>query len=106
MGPSELPPPGDFNLWTVLLGLFMAVWGGAVSYAHRVLRGVAHCSLRDFLMELFISSFAGFLAFLLAIYVGAPVYVAGGISGLAGHAGARSIFLLRRIAFARASRFK
>ena len=103
---DQLPPPGDFNFWTLLIGLGMAVWGGAVSYAHRVLRGAARCNVRELLLELFISSFAGFFVFLIAIYSGVPVYVAGAFSGLAGHAGARTIILMQRAAFARAKKIR
>lgn len=100
---GDFPPPGDINFWTVLLGVVMAVWGGATSYAYRVLRG-AKCNLREFFLEIFISSFAGLLAFLLAIYLGVPVYFAGAISGLAGHAGTRTIILMQRALFAKARR--
>lgn len=101
---DHIPPPGDFNAWTVGLGIGMAAWGGAVSYAHRVLRGIAKCSMRDFAIEIFISCFAGLLVFIFALYVGVPVYVAGALSGVGGHAGARTLFLIQRFAIRRAEK--
>lgn len=100
----QLPdlPPGDFNATTAVIGLVMALWGGAVSYAHRILRGVVRCSIREFLLEMFISLFSGFLVFVFAIWFGVPPLVAGAFAGLGGHSGTRTIFLFTKIFFKQA----
>lgn len=101
---EHIPPPGDFNIWTIAIGLGMAAWGGIVSYMHKAMRGIARCNLREFALELMTSCFAGLLAFIFALYMGVPVYVAGALSGIAGHAGTRTIFLFQSMAMRRARR--
>jgi hypothetical protein len=100
---ENFPDPGPAGLWSAILAAFLAAWGGAVSYLHRIKRGKLRCSPREFAVEMFTSTFVGIIVFLLSVYLfGVPEWAAGGLSGLGGHAGTRTIFLLQTIFFKRA----
>ncbi len=101
---ENLPPPGDWNIFTVLIGLGMSAWGGAVSFLHRARRGITKCNKTEFFIELLSSMLAGFIVFLLSIWLGVPVMAAGAFAGIGGHAGTRTIFLIRGIVFSAARR--
>lgn len=95
---ENFPDPGNgVSWWSALLAFILATWGGAVSYLHRVARGKLRCSFREFAIEIFTSAFAGMIVFFIAVSFGVPEWAAGALSGLGGHAGTRTIFLLQSI---------
>lgn len=100
--PPEFPPGGDFNLTTIVVGLVMSFWGGLVSFLIKVRSGALACSIRDFVFEIVICLFAGSIIFMLCVGAGIPMTLCGGLAGLGGHYGARTLFLLKKILFSRA----
>lgn len=103
---ENLPPNADqgVTLASVLLAAALSLWGGAVSYLHRVRRGANSINWREFSIDAFTSLFAGLLVFFIAVSLGVPSLMAGSLSGLGGHAGTRTVFLLQRIFFRKAEK--
>lgn len=95
----QLPPGGDFNWVTLIIGFCMSFWGGVISYLMRMKAGIVNCSWREFFIEVSISLFAGYLVFVLCVSAGVPVHVAGALAGLGGHNGTRTIFYLNKLFF-------
>ena len=99
---ENFPDPGNgVSWWSVFLALLLSAWGGAVSYLHRVSRGKLRCSIREFTIEIFTSLFAGMIVFFISVSFGVPPWAAGALSGLGGHAGTRTIFLLQSLVMKR-----
>ena len=94
---SSIPPPDPgFNPWSVIIASVLSLWGGTVSFLHRVRRGKLKCNLRDYLVEICTSLFAGAIVYAFALSFGVDPLLSGALSGLGGHAGARTIFSLAR----------
>lgn len=86
------------TLSTIATSFFMAAWGCTVNYFYRLKRRAAVFSFREFFIELFSSTFAGVTVFILSVeLLHTSAVVAAAFSGLAGHAGARTIVLLTRV---------
>lgn len=75
-------------LWVV----FIALWGGAVSYLDSHLDTF---SWRHFITHLCSSSFAGLLTAFICIYSGMPAPLMGAMAGVAGHMGTKAALRLR-----------
>jgi hypothetical protein len=105
--PLENIPPGAEQgvTWgSLLLAGVFAFWGGIVSYLHRVRRGKKGINWREFLIDVITALFAGLLVFFIAVSLGVPSLMAGSLSGLGGHAGTRTVFLLQGILFRKAEK--
>ncbi|HEY6527261.1 MAG TPA: phage holin family protein [Cellvibrionaceae bacterium] len=95
----EIPPGGDFNLFTLIIGFAMSLWGGIISVMMKMRAGMVGYSFREFAIEISISLFAGYVVFVFCIWAGVPVHVAGALAGLGGHNGTRTIFYLNKLFF-------
>lgn len=95
--PSVAQAVDGVTVSTIAASFGMAAWGCTVNYFYRLKRRAARFCLRELLIELFASTFAGVTVFILSVGLfHTPAVVAAAFSGLAGHAGARTIVLLFR----------
>ena len=74
----------------VWLATLTAMWGGLASYFRQILAGEAHSWPKAFI-HLSMSGFAGLICLLGCLHFNVPIYLAGILSGLAGHMGAEFI---------------
>jgi hypothetical protein len=103
---ENLPDPNQgAGLWSIIMALTLSIWGGVVNYLNRVRAGKQKFAWKELATDLFTSAFAGFVVFLLGSAFGAPDSLTGAMCGLAGHYGARTIFLLRSIVINKAEKF-
>lgn len=79
--------------YVAALAMFAAIWGGLVSYARRVLSGERYSTFAAG-AHILTAGFAGLLAALACLHADVPVYLAGVISGIAGHMGAEFIKII------------
>lgn len=90
--------PNNANLITVMLALILATWGCMVSYLLRLKAGtITKFSVIGFLVEMVISGFACVMIYLLCMQFRVPELLTVFISGMAGHSGASTISVLKRI---------
>jgi hypothetical protein len=78
------------HVW--LAGL-TAMWGGAISYFHRIQSGLPHSWL-SVLAHMSMSGFAGFMCWLGCVQFDVPVPLTAICTGLAGHMGAEFVKLI------------
>ena len=76
--------------------LFFALWGGLAHYIGGVRNGKRQFSLFELAGDLTYSGFAGVIVISLAQHFEFSDWATGAMSGMAGHMGSRSIFLLER----------
>ena len=76
-----------------ILAMFAAIWGGLVSYFSRI-QSCERYSTFAAGAHILTAGFAGLLAALACLHADVPVYLAGIISGIAGHMGAEFIKIL------------
>lgn len=82
--------------------VFVAAWGGVVSWIQNRKRGVARpFSFVELIGEITTASFCGLLACLLCQEAGLSIELTAAIAGVAGHMGSRGLFLLERALVAR-----
>jgi hypothetical protein len=80
--------------WThVWLAAITALWGGLVSYFHRVQRGHEH-SFGSVIMHLGMSGFAGLMCWLGCLQFNVPAPLTAICTGLAGHMGVEFIKII------------
>lgn len=97
---SNLPSGGgnDFNWFAVAVMLALSLWGGFVNYLGRIKAGlVKRFDLVELAGELAISSFAGLVVGLILIAFEVDLAMTVALAGVAGHAGARTVYLLNKI---------
>lgn len=103
---SELPDPNSgLNMSSAIIAFVIGAWGGLIAFLQRVREGKAKFSWADFLIEVSISMFAGFVVWHFAIWLTVPESGAGAFAGLAGHQGARTFFIIKAIVIDRAKRY-
>ncbi len=91
-------PGGDSGWLTYVLILLLSIWGGFVNYLGRIKAGVVkRFDLIELVGEFAISSFSGLLFGLIALSFNADSLMAMAIAGVAGHAGARAVYMLNSI---------
>lgn len=73
--------------------MFAAIWGGIVSYSRRILSGERYSTFAAG-AHILTAGFSGLLAALACLQSDVPAYLAGIISGIAGHMGAEFIKIL------------
>jgi hypothetical protein len=71
--------------------VFLACWGGAVSYISRIRKGKCKVNWRELFFDLVVSSFAGVLTHLLCESVGIEGAKAAMLIAVSGHMGTRAI---------------
>lgn len=81
------------DYYVAALAMIAAIWGGVVSYSRRILSGERYSTFAAG-AHILTAGFAGLLAALACLHAGASVYLAGVISGIAGHMGAELVRLL------------
>jgi len=95
--PAVAQAVDGLSVSTIAVGFGMAAWGCTVNYFYRLRRHGAKFCWHELLIEMFASTFAGVIVFILSVgLLHEPTLVAAAFSGLAGHAGARTIVLLFR----------
>lgn len=97
---SNLPNGGgnDFNWFAIAMMMLVSLWGGFVNYLGRIKSGaVKHFNLIELAGEFAISSFAGLIVGLVLLAFDVNVVLTVSLAGVAGHAGARTMYLLDKI---------
>lgn len=93
-------PEKDLNNYVALpylWVLFLSMWGGVVSFAGKVRRGETRwLNIMELVGEIFTSGFAGAMTFLLCEAVSINSLLTACMVGIAGHMGARTIFMLEK----------
>lgn len=93
---SNIPPGGD-NWIAMVIMCAMSLWGGLINYLTRWKNGVVKSfNWIELAIELSVSSFAGLTIGLMCLSVDVSPLMALAISGVAGHAGGRTVVLLDR----------
>jgi uncharacterized membrane protein len=90
-------PDNPRDLLTIALMLLLAMWGGIVNYIGRIRAGLVR-SFRFFELigEMVISSFSGLIIYFIALHLQVDPLLTVVLVAIAGHEGARTIFLLQR----------
>ena len=81
------------DYYVATLAMIAAIWGGLVSYFSRIQSGERYSTFAAG-AHILTAGFAGLLAALACLHADVPVYLAGIISGIAGHMGAEFIKIL------------
>lgn len=76
--------------------ILLASWGGFVSYIQKVRIRTTIFSWRELIYDLVISSFAGFLTYLLCLYANVPGTISSILIAISGHMGARALAKFER----------
>lgn len=87
---------GQHNWLTYVLCVGIAAWGGLVNYVSQLRTSGVSFSWSDFFAELIVCMFAGFIVGISAISLGVDPLLSWALSGLGGHAGSRTLFVLKR----------
>jgi CHASE2 domain-containing sensor protein len=91
--------PANWSLATYGLIVFWAVAGGLISFYGKVQRGVARWfNVHELIGECATSAFVGLTTGLVCQWAGTPIPLTFALVGVAGHAGARGIFILEQLA--------
>lgn len=88
---------GQHNWLTYVLFIGIAAWGGLVNYVSQLRTSGGSFSWADFFTELLVCMFAGFIVGLSAISMGVDPLLSLALAGLGGHAGSRTLFVLKRM---------
>lgn len=89
--------PTTYTWITYAWVLFLAAWGGAVSFLKKVRDGDARASnVMEFVGEIVTSAFAGLITFYLCELAGLDKLLTASLVAVSGHMGTRAIFLLER----------
>lgn len=88
--------PNNYSLITYALFLLGAVWGGVAAHIQHIKQTGKPLILRELLMQVAISGFAGMLTSLLCWYIEAPTPLAGFMAGISGFMGSRALSILER----------
>lgn len=100
-GPFDLGQIGTYA-WVVTISML----GGAAQFYRNVKAGRARpFNLAEFVGELLISGFAGFITYLLCKAGNVNPYITAAFVGIAGHMGSRAIFMGEQLLEKAASRF-
>lgn len=91
--------PGDRDsLITFVMLMVLAMWGGLANYIYRIKSGAVQMfSFIELLGEWVISGFSGVMVYLLATHYNVEPLLVAAMVGIAGHAGARTIFFIERM---------
>jgi len=84
--------------------LFLAAWGGAVSYISRVRAGKTPFSIIELVGECAISGFSGVMTAYICASAGLNFFLTAFLVGVAGHMGGRAIAMMEQTAGARIAR--
>lgn len=76
--------------------IFLAIWGGTVSYINRVRKAETPFSLVELFGEWAISGFAGLITAYLCAEMGMSFYMTAALTGISGHMGGRAIFIMEK----------
>lgn len=77
--------------WVVILSM----WGGLVNYHYKMREGVVtRFQITEFVGDLTTSGFSGMITFYLCEYANLPQVLTAALVGVAGHMGARGIFMI------------
>lgn len=91
-------PDDKETLMAFVLMLVLAMWGGLANYVYRIKTGAVQMfSFIELLGEWVISGFSGVMVYLIATHYHVEPLLVAAMVGIAGHAGARTIFFIERI---------
>ena len=100
MIPEKSPEAWSLLTWALVVGL--AALGGAVSFYRKVQQGIARrWNFHELLGEIVTSAFVGIVAALLCQHANMGLTLTAALCGIAGHMGARAIFMLEKMLEAR-----
>jgi hypothetical protein len=86
-----------YSLWTIFWVSAWSIFGCIVSYSRRLSRGeIKKFKLMEFIGELFVSGFTGWITFILGRKSGLDVDIVYCMAGIAGHMGTRCIFFMEQ----------
>jgi hypothetical protein len=92
---SNLPQGNGDPGWIAYLLVFvMSVWGGLVNYLSRLRKSAEPFSWSELLFELLVSAFASMVTGLILFAFNTHWLLVLALSGIAGHAGGRTVMLL------------
>ena len=84
--------------------LFLAAWGGAVSYISRVKKGKTAFSIIEMVGECAISGFSGVMTAYICASANINFFLTAFLVGVAGHMGGRAIAMMEQTAGAKIAR--
>lgn len=79
-------------LWVIGI----SVWGGVVSYLHKLNKYGISFSLFKFMAEIITAAFVGLITFLLCQSSGISMPITAALVGISGHMGTRALFILEK----------
>lgn len=86
--------PSSFEWFTYAWVVFVAMWGGTVSFLRKVNVGAARpFNLTEFMGEIFTSGFVGVITFWMCEAANLDKLLSAAMVGVSGHMGSRAIFL-------------
>lgn len=83
--------------WSWVVFLLLAFWGGTVNYLSRIKANKEPFSLIELIGEWTISGFAGVLVAFICFEFGYSWHITAFASGIAGHMGGRTIYMLEQV---------
>lgn len=93
---NNIPPDSD-GMIALIVMFIMSIWGGMINYLARWKSGAVKAfNFVELAIELSVSGFAGLVIGMMCLSMEIAPMLALAISGVAGHAGGRTIILLER----------
>lgn len=87
----------NFSGWLTLTWVIgLSVWGGAVSYLHKLSKYGVPFSLFKFIAEIVTAAFVGLITYLLCQSSGLSMTITAALVGISGHMGTRALFILEK----------
>lgn len=87
----------SFSGWLTLVWVIgISVWGGTVSYLHKVNKHSLHFSLFKLAAELITAAFVGVITYLLCQASNISMPITAALVGISGHMGTRALFLIEK----------
>lgn len=87
----------SFSGWLTLVWVIgLSIWGGTVSYLHKLSKYGIPFSLFKFMAEIITAAFVGLITFLLCQSSGISMTITAALVGISGHMGTRALFILEK----------
>jgi len=87
----------NFSGWLTLTWVIgISIWGGTVSYLHKLSKYGIPFSLFKFIAEIVTAGFVGLITYLLCQSSGLSMTITAALVGISGHMGTRALFILEK----------
>ncbi len=87
----------SFSGWLTLVWVIgLSIWGGTVSYLHKLSKYGIPFSLFKFMAEIITAAFVGLITYLLCQSSGISMTITAALVGISGHMGTRALFILEK----------